>query len=100
MYYLVRCNRGRLKHCSAEDLSAGGSEEVRHFAGSTGQRLYDVAFRPPAREQKVPLAAPRWAQVEAITAREPDWQLFRSVSTAGLALCKRMLDKEMALILQ
>lgn len=31
-------------HLSAEDLSAGGSEEVRHFAASTGQRLYAVAF--------------------------------------------------------
>lgn len=32
--------------------------------------------------------------VHAITSQEPDWNLFRNVSTAALALCKRMLDKD------
>eukprot|EP00913_Durusdinium_trenchii_P008709 g8180.t1 len=36
----------------------------------------------------------RALEVDAITTQEPDWQLFRTVSTAALALCKRMLDKE------
>jgi len=29
-----------------------------------------------------------------ISSQEPDWHLFRNVSTAALALCKRMLDKD------
>lgn len=32
--------------------------------------------------------------VHSITSQEPDWNLFRNVSTAALALCKRMLDKD------
>lgn len=31
---------------------------------------------------------------DSILSQEPDWHLFRSASTAALALCKRMLDKD------
>ncbi|CAE7360143.1 unnamed protein product, partial [Symbiodinium natans] len=74
-------------------LGRSDGEELSRFAEAVGSRVYSLG-KPWQNVEELPFSGSGGYAADSILSQEPDWHLFRSASTAALALCKRMLDKD------